>query len=325
MARAFSGIQPSGSPHLGNYLGAFRRWADEQSDDDLFCVVDLHAMTTPYDPEELRAKTIELASWLLAAGLDPDRCILFVQSHVREHSELAWILNCVATMGELGRMVQYKEKSKGSDSVSAGLFTYPVLQAADILLYQADEVPIGDDQRQHLELSRDIAQRFNHRYGETFTVPTATFPRAGARIMDLQDANAKMSKSSATLQGVIDLADDEKSTERKIKRAVTDSGGEVRAAPDKPGVTNLLDLFSAVTGADVEELEQRYQGQGYGAFKAEVAEVVNGVLRPVRQRHAELAADPGTVAEVLHKGADRARAIATGTMAIVRERVGLLP
>jgi tryptophanyl-tRNA synthetase len=324
VARAFSGIQPSGSPHLGNYLGAFRRWADEQGDGDLYCVVDLHAMTVRYDPEELRGKTIELASWLLAAGLDPDRCILFVQSHVREHTELAWILNCVATMGELGRMTQFKEKSKGSESVNVGLFTYPVLQAADILLYQADEVPIGDDQRQHLELSRDVAQRFNHRYGDTFTVPTPTFPTAGARIMDLQEVHAKMSKSAATMQGVIDLADDERTTERKIKRAVTDSGGEVRAAYDKPGVTNLLDLLAAVTGSTIGELEQRYEGQGYGAFKGEVAEAVNGVLRPVRQRHAELAADPGAVAEILHKGAARARQIAAVTMETVRERVGLL-
>ncbi len=324
MARAFSGIQPSGSPHLGNYLGAFRRWADEQQRDDLYCVVDLHAMTVRYEPDELRAKTLELASWLLAAGLDPDVCILFVQSHVREHAELAWILNCVATMGELGRMVQFKEKSKGSESVSVGLFTYPVLQAADILLYQADEVPIGDDQRQHLELARDVAQRFNHRYGDVFTVPRPTFPPAGARIMDLQDVNAKMSKSAPTLQGVIDLADDERTTERKIRRAVTDSGGEVRAAYDKPGVTNLLDLLAAVTGATIEELEQRYEGQGYGTFKREVAEAVNGVLRPVRQHQAELAADPGAVADVLHKGADRAREIAAATMAPVRERVGLV-
>jgi tryptophanyl-tRNA synthetase len=325
VARAFSGIQPSGSsPHLGNYLGAFRRWAEDQQPDDVYCVVDLHAMTLPYDPRELRERTIAVATWLLAAGIDPDVSTLFVQSHVREHSELAWILNCVATTGELGRMVQFKEKSKGSESVTVGLFTYPVLQAADILLYQAREVPIGEDQRQHLELSRDIALRFNHRYGDTFTVPRPTFPPAGARIMDLQAVANKMSKSADTLQGVIDLADDEKVTERKIKRAVTDSGGEVRAAPDKPGVSNLLDLLSAVTGSTVQELEQRYEGQGYGAFKREVAEAVNGVLRPVRQRYAELAADPGAVAEILHKGADRTRGMAEETMRTVRDRVGLL-
>ena len=325
MARAFSGIQPSGgSPHLGNYLGAFRRWAEDQQADDVYCVVDLHAMTVRYEPEELRARTIAVASWLLAAGIDPDVSTLFVQSHVREHSELAWILSCVATTGELGRMVQFKEKSKGSESVSAGLFTYPVLQAADILLYQAAEVPIGDDQRQHLELARDVAQRFNHRYGDTFTVPKPTFPPAGARIMDLQEVDAKMSKSTSSPQGIIDLLDDEKTTERKMMRAVTDSGSEVRAAHDKPGVTNLLDLLASVTGATIGELEQRYAGQGYGTFKREVAEAVNGVLRPVRQHYAELAADPGAVAEVLHKGADRARETAAATMVTVRERVGLL-
>ncbi|CAN5881333.1 tryptophan--tRNA ligase [soil metagenome] len=325
MARAFSGIQPTGgSPHLGNYLGAFRRWAEQQEPDHFYCVVDLHAMTMPYDPDELRQRTIDTATWLYAVGLDPDVCTVFVQSHVREHAELAWILNCVATMGELGRMVQYKEKSKGSESVSVGLFTYPVLQAADILLYQADEVPIGDDQRQHLELSRDIAQRFNHRFGDTFTVPKPTFPKAGARIMDLQQIDAKMSKSAQSPQGTIDLADDEDATARKIMRAVTDSGSEVRSGPDKPGVTNLLDLLAAATGASVAELEQRYDGQGYGTFKREVAEAVNGVLRPVRTRYAELTADPTAVEKRLRDGADRAREVAVGTMATVRERAGLL-
>jgi tryptophanyl-tRNA synthetase len=325
VARAFSGIQPSGeAPHLGNYLGAFRRWAEQQQPGHFYCVVDLHAMTVPYEPEELRRRTIEVATWLFAVGLDPDICTVFVQSHVREHTELAWILNCVATMGELGRMVQYKEKSQGRESVSVGLFDYPVLQAADILLYQADEVPIGDDQRQHVELSRDIAQRFNSRYGDTFTVPKPTFPKAGARIMDLQLHDSKMSKSVESPQGRIDLTDDERTTRRKIMRAVTDSGAEVRAAPDKPGVTNLLDLLAAVTGSELPDLEQRYQGQGYGTFKNEVAEAVNGVLRPVRERYAELSADPGEVEELLRKGADRARDVATSTMDTVRDRVGLL-
>lgn len=324
MVRAFSGIQPSGAPHIGNYLGAFRRWAEHQASGHLYCVVDLHAMTVPYDADALEDRTVDLAAWLFAAGLDPDVCTVFVQSHVREHTELTWILNCVATMGELGRMVQYKEKSKGQESVSVGLFDYPVLQAADILLYHADEVPIGDDQRQHLELARDIAQRFNHRYGETFTIPTPTFPPAGARIMDLQIVDAKMAKSAASPQGTIDLADDEDATARKVMRAVTDSGTEVRSGPDKPGVTNLLDLLAAATGATVDELEQRYEGQGYGTFKREVAEAVNGVLRPVRIRHAELMADPAAVSEMLHKGADRARVMAAATMDTVRERVGLL-
>ncbi len=324
MVRAFSGIQPSGTPHLGNYLGAFRRWADQQQADDLYCVVDLHAITVPYDTQTLRAQTVDLAAWLLAAGLDPDVCTLFVQSHVREHTELAWILNCVATTGELSRMVQFKEKSKGQESVSVGLFDYPVLQAADILLYHADEVPIGDDQRQHLELSRDIAQRFNHRFGETFTVPRPTFPPVGARIMDLQLVDNKMSKSETSPQGTIDLADDADATTRKIMRAVTDSGSEVRAAPDKPGVTNLLDLLAAASGASVDELERRYEGQGYGTFKRDVADAVNDALRPVRARHAELIADPAALIGLLYKGADRAREMASATMDTVRERVGLL-
>ena len=325
MARAFSGIQPSGeAPHLGNYLGAFRRWADEQQPDHFYCIVDLHAMTVPYEAAELRRRTIDMACWLYAVGLDPDVCTVFVQSHVREHTELTWLLNCVATMGELGRMVQYKEKSQGRESVSVGLFDYPVLQAADILLYQAEEVPVGEDQRQHVELSRDIAQRFNHRFGETFTLPKPTFPKVGARVMDLQVVDNKMSKSANSPQGTIDLTDDEETTRRKIMRAVTDSGSEVRAAPDKLGVTNLLDLLAAVTGTEIADLEQRYQGQGYGVFKREVAEAINGVLRPVRDRYAELSADPGAVAELLRKGADRAREVATGTMETVRERAGLL-
>jgi tryptophanyl-tRNA synthetase len=325
VARVLSGIQPSGrSPHLGNYLGAFRRWAQQQQPDHFFCVVDLHAMTLPYEPDELRRRTRDMATWLYAVGLDPDVCTVFVQSHVREHTELAWMLNCVATTGELSRMVQFKEKSQGRESVSAGLFDYPVLQAADILLYQADEVPIGDDQRQHLELTRDIAQRFNHRFGETFTVPRPTFPTSGARVMDLQLADAKMSKSTGTPQGTIDLADSEDATRKKIMRAVTDSGSQIVAGPDKQGITNLLDLLSAATGATVAELEQRYEGQGYGTFKREVAEAVNGVLRPVRNRYDELSADPDAVEQLLRKGADRARHVASTTMTTVRERVGLL-
>ena len=324
MARVFSGVQPSGTPHLGTYLGAWRRWAEQQQPDHFYCIVDLHAMTVPYEPDELRRRTIDLACWFYAIGLDPDVCTVFVQSHVREHTELTWLLNCVATMGELRRMVQYKEKSQGKESVPVGLFDYPVLQAADILLYQADEVPVGEDQRQHVELSRDIAQRFNHRFGDTFTLPRPTFPKAGARVMDLQIVDNKMSKSTLSPQGTIDLTDDEKATSKKIMRAITDSGSEVRAGADKPGVTNLLDLMAAVTGSEIAELEQRYDGQGYGTFKREVAEAVNGVLRPVRQRHAELSADPGAVAEQLRKGADRAREVAVETMRQVRERVGLL-
>ncbi|MGI8574910.1 MAG: tryptophan--tRNA ligase [Egibacteraceae bacterium] len=325
MARVFSGIQPTGDdPHLGNYLGAFARWAAEQEREHVFCIVDLHAMTLPYEPRALTQRTLDMASWLFAAGLDPDVATVFVQSHVREHSECAWVLNCVATTGELGRMVQFKEKSKGRESVSVGLFDYPVLQAADILLYQAEEVPVGDDQRQHVELTRDLAQRFNNRFGKTFTVPRATLPGVGARVMDLQLPDRKMSKSSESPAGTIVLAETEEETRKKIMRAVTDSASEIRAAPEKPGVTNLLELFAAVTGGTIEELEQRYAGKGYGDLKRDLAEAVNGALRPVRQRQAELRTDPGELAAILRKGAERARGMATETMATVRERVGLL-
>lgn len=324
MTRVLSGIQPTGDLHLGNYVGAIRRWATDQAPEHFYCVVDLHAMTVEYDPGELRRATRELATWLMAAGLDPKTVTLFVQSQVREHSELAWIMQCVATYGELGRMVQFKEKAEGRGSVSAGLFTYPVLQAADILLYQADEVPIGSDQRQHLELARTIAARFNHRFGEVFTEPTPTFPAVGARVMDLQQADKKMSKSLPPGGGLF-LGEDEDTTAKKVMRAVTDSGAEVRAGDDKPGVTNLLELMSAVTGADIAELEQRYAGAGYGDFKRDVAEAVNGFLRPVRDRHAELADDPGAVDAALRDGAERAREVAAATMARVREVVGLLP
>lgn len=324
MARVLSGVQPSGAPHIGNYLGAWSRWAAEQAPEHYFCVVDLHAMTVPYEAPTLSERTVDVAAWLLACGIDPGLATLFVQSHVREHAELAWILQCVATMGELQRMTQFKEKSEGRESVSAGLFTYPVLQAADILLYQADEVPIGEDQRQHLELARDVAQRFNYRFGDTFTVPRPTFPKTGARIMDLQLVDKKMSKTLPPA-GTILLADGEDTTRKKIMRSVTDSGQQVRAAPDKPGVTNLLDLMSAATGKDIADLESHFDGSGYGDFKAEVAEAVNGVLRPVRERYAELRADEHVVLEALAKGADGARRTAARTMEAVRERVGLLP
>ncbi|CAN5178931.1 tryptophan--tRNA ligase [soil metagenome] len=324
MARVLSGVQPSGDPHVGNYLGAWMRWAREQEAEHLYCVVDLHAMTVRFDPGLLRERTLDTAAWLLACGLDPDVCTLFVQSHVREHTEAAWVLACVASMGELGRMTHFKEKSQANDFTSAALFTYPVLQAADILLYHAEEVPVGDDQRQHVELTRDVAQRFNHRFGDTFTLPMATVPKVGARIMDLQNTDAKMSKSLESA-GTIRLEEEESATRRKIMRSITDSGSEVRAAADKPGVTNLLELFAAVTGAEVADLEARYAGTGYGDFKRDLAEAVNGALRPVRERHAELRRDPAELEAILAKGADKARAVATSTMATIRERVGLLP
>lgn len=322
MARVLSGIQPTGEVHLGNYIGAISRWARDQQPEHYFCIVDLHAITFPQDPVELRSKSLDLAMWLFAAGIEPG--LLFVQSQVREHTELAWVLNCVATMGELHRMTQFKEKAAGRESVSVGVFDYPVLQAADILIYHADEVPVGADQQQHVELTRDIAQRFNSRYGETFTLPKATFPTSGARIMDLQQVGKKMSKSSESPAGTIVLAEDEATTRKKILRAVTDSGSEVRAGDDKPGVTNLLDLMSAVTGATVAQLEDHFSGKGYGDFKKEIAEAVNGYLRPVRDRYAELRKDPAAVEASLRKGSDRAREVAAQTMATVRERVGFL-
>jgi tryptophanyl-tRNA synthetase len=323
VARVLSGIQPTGEVHLGNFVGAISRWAADQQPDHLYPIVDLHAITLPQDPAELRRRTLDVVAWLLAAGLDPDIVTIFVQSHVPEHTELSWILECTATMGELGRMTQFKEKSAGRDSVPVGLFTYPVLQAADILLYQAEQVPVGQDQRQHIELTRDLAQRFNSRFGETFTLPEATLGDVGARVMDLQMPDHKMSKSLPPA-GTIELGEDEETTRRKIRRAVTDSGTEVRAGAGKPALTNLLDLMSAVTGAPVDELEGRYEGQGYGQFKADLAEAVNGFLRPVRLRHAELLADPAALREVLRKGADRARSMAVETLAAVRERVGFL-
>lgn len=323
MARVLSGMQPTGEVHLGNYVGAISRWARDQEPEHYFCIVDLHAITLPQDPAELRARTIDLAAWLLAAGIDPDVATVFVQSHVPEHTELSWILECTATMGELGRMTQFKDKGAGRESVPVGLFTYPVLQAADILLYQTEQVPIGQDQRQHVELTRDLAQRFNARYGKTFALPEPTVPQVGARLMDLQLPDRKMSKSLPPAGGIL-LSDDEDTTVRKIRRAVTDSGTEVRGGPDKPALTNLLELYSAVTGASVEQIEQQYEGKGYGAFKSELAEAVNGYLRPLRMAHADIAADPGALREVLAKGADRARSVAADTLAVVRERVGFL-
>ncbi|MGI9016254.1 MAG: tryptophan--tRNA ligase [Euzebya sp.] len=325
MPRVFSGIQPTGDPHLGNWIGAISRWADQQLPGHFFCIVDMHAITFPKDPVELRTKTLELAMWLFAAGIDPDTATLFVQSHVREHSELAWILNCTTQMGELQRMVQFKEKSRGATSVGVGVFTYPVLQAADILMYHAEQVPVGEDQRQHVELTRDVAHRFNTRFGDTFTLPQATTPVAGARVMDLQNPHAKMSKSAEGDAGTIMLVESEKRTAKKIMRAVTDSGSQVSAGPDKPGVSNLLDLLSAVTGTDLDTLQAQFEGKMYGEFKKDVAEAVNAYLHPARSRYAELAKDPAEVQRMLARGADRAREVAVDTMAVVREKVGFLP
>jgi tryptophanyl-tRNA synthetase len=327
VTRVFSGIKPTGEMHLGNYVGAVRRWAEEQQRADaIYCVVDLHAMTVPYEPEELRSESRRLAMLLLAAGLDPERCIVFLQSHVPLVTELTWILNGVATIGELRRMTQFKDKGQGQESVSAGLFDYPVLMAADILLYDTDEVPVGEDQTQHVELARDIAVRFNHRFGEnTLVVPRATIPPVGARIKDLQRPEAKMSKSVDSPQGTILVLDSSKAITKKVKSAVTDSGAEVRFAPDeKPGVSNLLALYASATGVTIPAAEAEFAGAQYGAFKGAVADALVEYLRPVRERYEELAADPGEVARILAAGAAKADAIATVTMERVRNATGLL-
>ena len=327
--RVLSGIQPTAdSFHLGNYLGAVRQWVSLQDSYDAFyCVVDLHAMTLPYDPAALRHRTRVAAAQLLAAGLDPQRCTVFVQSHVAEHAELAWVLGCLTGFGEASRMVQFKDKSAkaGAESTTVGLFTYPVLQAADILLYQTDQVPVGEDQRQHLELTRDLAQRFNRRFGPAFVIPGPYIVADVARIADLADPLVKMSKSASSPQGIIDVLEEPAAIRRKIMRAVTDADGEIRADEEaKPGVTNLLRIYAALTGESVTALAERYAGAGYGAFKKDLAEVVVDALAPIRERTAELLADEAKLDELLAVGASRARAVAQQTMTRVRDRSGLL-
>ena len=324
-----SGIQPTAdSFHLGNYLGALRQWVALQDTHDAFyCVVDLHAMTLPWDPALLPHRTRLAAAQLLGAGLDPDRCTLFVQSHVAEHAELAWVLGCLTGFGEASRMIQFKDKSSrdGQDQASVGLFTYPVLQAADILLYQADQVPVGEDQRQHLELSRTLAQRFNHRFGQTFVTPQPYIPADVAKIYDLQNPAAKMSKSSSSPQGIVDVLDEPDVIRRKFARAVTDAGTQVRADPDaKPGVTNLLRIYSALSGEPVASLEVKYEGTGYGGFKKDLAELVVATLAPIREKTQRMLADEAGLDRLLAHGAGRARQVAGQTMTTVRDRVGLL-
>jgi len=327
--RVLSGIQPTAdSFHLGNYLGALRQWvALQDSYDAFYCVVDLHAITVPQDPALLTRRTRVAAGQLLGAGLDPDRCTLFVQSHVPEHTELSWILSCMTGFGEASRMTQFKDKSarEGQEQASVGLFTYPILQAADILLYQADQVPVGEDQRQHLELSRTLAQRFNHRYGRTFVPPQPYILAEVAKIYDLQDPTAKMSKSSSSPQGIVDVLDDPGVIRRKIARAVTDAGSEVRADPEaKPGVTNLLRIFSALSGEPVAVLEAKYQGTGYGGFKKDLAELVVASFTPIREKTERILADEAGLDRTLAVGAARAHQVAAQTMDTVRERMGLL-
>jgi tryptophanyl-tRNA synthetase len=324
MARVFSGIQPSGSLHLGNLLGAIQYWVALQHEADaLYCVVDLHALTVPQDPAELRAGTLELAQLLLAAGIDPEVSTLFVQSHVSEHAQLAWIMQCTAAFGELRRMTQFKEKSENAEFVSAGLFTYPALMAADILLYDTDQVPVGDDQRQHLELTRDLAERFNSRYGTTFVVPQASIPPVGARVMDLQHPTNKMSKSAGSSQGLILVLEDPASVAKKIKRAVTDTDDEVRFDPvTKPGVSNLLSILGAATDRTPEACAKEYAQ--YGPLKADTADAVVALLEPIRKRYRELAADPTGTRALLERGADKARAMAAPTLARAKQALGLL-
>jgi len=325
VARVFSGIQPTGPVTLGNYLGALRGWVDDQhADDCLFCVVDLHALTVPHDPERLRRLTMEQACSLLAAGLDPALCTVFVQSHVAEHTELAWLLECNAAVGELRRMTQFKDKAATQAFVSSGLLTYPVLMAADILLYDVHRVPVGDDQRQHLELCRDVAVRFNGRFGPVFTVPEASVPAVGARIMDLQEPTRKMSASSGSEAGTVFLLDPPEVVARKLQRAVTDTGSEVAYDPAaKPGVSNLVAILAAATDRSPAEAAAGYQR--YGSLKADAADAVVALLAPVQARYAELAADPGAAEAILAAGAAKARAVAAATVARAREAVGLLP
>ncbi|MFC5145460.1 tryptophan--tRNA ligase [Streptomyces aureoversilis] len=328
--RALSGIQPTaGSFHLGNYLGAVRQYvALQETHDAFYMVVDLHAITVPQDPKELRANTRLAAAQLLAAGLDPERCTLFVQSHVPEHAQLGWVMNCLTGFGEASRMTQFKDKSakQGAGATTVGLFTYPILQVADILLYQADAVPVGEDQRQHIELTRDLAERFNGRFGDTFTLPAAHIVRETAKIYDLQDPSAKMSKSTANPKGLINLLDEPKVSAKKIKSAVTDTDTVIRFDPEnKPGVSNLLTIYATLTGTGMADLEQKYEGKGYGALKTDLAEVMVEWVTPFRARTQEYLDDPETLDSVLAKGAEKARAVAAETLAQAYDKVGFLP
>ncbi|WP_406400126.1 tryptophan--tRNA ligase [Streptomyces sp. NBC_00879] len=328
--RALSGIQPTaGSFHLGNYLGAIRQYvALQETHDAFYMVVDLHAITVPQDPAELRANTRLAAAQLLAAGLDPERCTLFIQSHVPEHAQLGWIMNCLTGFGEASRMTQFKDKSakQGTDRATVGLFTYPILQVADILLYQANAVPVGEDQRQHIELTRDLAERFNARFGQTFTIPAPHIVKEVAKIYDLQDPTIKMSKSASTPKGLINLLDDPKATAKKVKSAVTDTDTVIRFDPaGKPGISNLLTIQSTLTGRTIAELEAGYEGKMYGALKTDLAEIMVDFVTPFRTRTQEYLDDPETLDSILAKGAEKARAVAAETLASAFDKVGFLP
>lgn len=328
--RVLSGIQPtSGSFHLGNYLGAVKQWVELQDSYDAFyCVVDLHALTSAPDPKELRKNTLTSVAQLLALGLDPARCTLFVQSHVVEHNQLAWVMECLTGFGEASRMTQFKDKSAktGTDRIGVGVFTYPMLMAADILLYQANQVPVGEDQRQHIELTRDLAGRFNHQYGKTFTIPEGFILKEGAKIYDLQDPTSKMSKSAESLSGLIEILDTPQVNTKKIKSSVTDTGREIIFnSAEKPGISNLLTIFSALSGRTVADLENEFAGKGYGDFKAAVAEVVVDYLTPVREKTLELLDDPTHLSKILAEGAAKAQEVASKTVADVYEKIGLIP
>ncbi|MFO7173375.1 MAG: tryptophan--tRNA ligase [Bacillota bacterium] len=325
MKRVLSGIQPSGVLTIGNYIGAMRQFVALQHEADcFFCIVDLHALTVPQDPEALHRQTLDLAALYLAVGLDPKKVTLFVQSHVPAHAELGWLLQCVAYFGEMSRMTQFKEKSAGKESVTVGLFTYPALMAADILLYQADLVPVGEDQKQHVELTRDLAQRFNHRFGETFRVPEPLIPKVGARIMSLDDPTKKMSKSNPNPNSYISLLDPPEVIQRKIRRAVTDSEAEVRYDPErKLAVSNLMEIYSQLAGISLEEVAERYRGKGYGVFKQDLAEVVVSALAPIQERYRELRESPELL-RILDEGAEKAAAVAEATLRTVKERMGLV-
>jgi tryptophanyl-tRNA synthetase len=321
--RIFSGIQPTGAKHLGNYIGAIRQYVASQDEGDPFiCIVDLHSITVGYDPEELRESTISLAALLIASGLEPERCTLFVQSHNSDHPYATWLLSTVASFGELRRMTQFKDKAEQQEFVSVGLFTYPVLQAADILLYQTDAVPVGEDQRQHVELTRDVAERFNSRYGETFVVPRVVIPQLGAKITDLQEPAKKMSTTGGTAQGTVLMLDEPDTIRKKIRSAVTDSGREVRRGPGKEGIENLISIMSVVTGDAPDAVEARYDGAGYGTFKTDVAEAVVELLGPIQSRYSELRADPAELGRLLAIGAEKARAVSGPTLASMYERMG---
>lgn len=330
MKRVLSGIQPTAdSFHLGNYLGAVKQWVELQKEHDAFyCVVDLHALTVETEPALLRRRTLAAAAQLIALGVDPQKCTLFIQSHLSEHNQLAWVLECIAGFGEASRMTQFKDKSQksGTDRTVVGIFTYPILQAADIMLYQAHLVPVGEDQRQHIELTRDLGQRFNSRFGETFTIPEAHIMKSSAKIYDLQDPTAKMSKSSASSAGVIDILDSSDVNVKKIKSAVTDTGKEVRFdEKDKPGISNLLTIHSSLSGRSIAELENEFAGKGYGDFKAAVAEVVTSYFAPVREKTNALLADEKGLLEILDAGSAKARAVAADTLAKTYSALGLVP